>query len=68
VPITTSAGDRVVLVPGEHTITVHGYDSNGFFVYDPRPNMRVPDYIATDVLAREIGLFDDPGLAIQPLF
>ncbi len=68
VPIRTPAGDRVVLVPGEHTITLHGYDQAGFYVYDPRPNMRVPDYIPAAALGPAMALFDYPGLAVQPLF
>jgi uncharacterized protein YvpB len=68
VPVRTAAGDQVVLVPGEHTITLHGYDQGGFYVYDPRPNMRVPDYIPAPALGQAMGLFDYPGLAIQPLF
>jgi uncharacterized protein YvpB len=67
VPIMTSAGARVVLVPGEHTITLHGYDPAGFYVYDPRPNMRVPDYVAAGALGAGMALFDYPGLAVQPL-
>jgi uncharacterized protein YvpB len=68
VPVRLSTGDTVSLVPGEHTITLHGYDGGGFFVYDPRPNMRVPDYIAADLLGREMSLFENQALAIQPLF
>jgi uncharacterized protein YvpB len=68
VPVTTSAGERVVLVPGEHTITLHAYDPGGFYVYDPRPNQRVPDYCPAGALARGMALFDYPALAIQPLF
>lgn len=68
VPIQTSTGEQVALVPGEHTITLHGYDPGGFYVYDPRPNMRVPDYIPAPALAQAMSLFDYPGLAVQPLF
>jgi len=67
-PMRMSNGDQVVLVPGEHTVTLHGYDGGGFYCYDPRPNMRVPDYLPADALARSIALFDYPGLAVQPLF
>jgi uncharacterized protein YvpB len=66
--IKLSTGEAVVLVPGEHTITLHAYDGGGFYVYDPRPNMRVPNYVSSDALASGVALFDYPGLAIQPLF
>jgi uncharacterized protein YvpB len=67
-PVRMSTGEVVNLVPGEHTITLHGYDGSGWFVYDPRPNMRVPDYIPAGALARCMGYFDYPGLAVEPLF
>jgi len=66
--VRMSNGEQVVLVPGEHTVTLHGYDGGGFYVYDPRPNMRVPDYIAAGPLGQAVALFDYPGLAVQPLF
>jgi uncharacterized protein YvpB len=68
VAIRLSAGEQVALVPGEHTITLHGYDAGGFYVYDPRPNLRVPDYIPAPALAQGMSLFDYPALGIQPLF
>ncbi len=67
-PVRLSTGEVVVLVPGEHTITLHAYDGGGFYVYDPRPNMRVPNYVPGDALAAGMASFDYPALAVQPLF
>ena len=66
--ITLSTGEQVHLVPAEHTIVLHGYDSSGFFTYDPRPSPRVSGYASADALARATALFDHPLLAVQPLF
>jgi uncharacterized protein YvpB len=67
-PVTLSDGQAVNIVPGEHTIVLHGYDQAGFDVYDPEPDPHLPDRVTAGALASGMALFDNPGLAIQPLF
>jgi len=66
--IPLSDGETVNIVPAEHTIVLHGYDAAGFNIYDPEPDPHLPSHVPADTLAQGMALFDNPGLAIQPLF
>ncbi|MDP2726456.1 MAG: C39 family peptidase, partial [Dehalococcoidia bacterium] len=53
-------GDKVVLVPWEHTVVVDGYDAQGVIVNDPATGGS--DYYQNEDFARASGYFD--GMAV----
>lgn len=64
-PVMLTNGETVNLVPNEHTILLHGYDSDGVWIYDPEPDPHLPPQVDAQALADGMSLFDNPGLAIQ---
>lgn len=67
-PVTLDNGKFFNLVPGEHVVVTHGFDQNGFFIYDPSPTEYHFNYAESDLLAKRMSLFEYPALEIEPRF